>query len=127
MVSTQQQPIEIGYFTDVEGNYDYFQKYISISNILRYDSKDKESLVLKDGAMFVFGGDVCDKGPGSIRITRQLVALKKKYSDRVILILGNRDVNKMRWTSELDENEISNLESVPGPYWVKEGKPPLLS
>jgi hypothetical protein len=34
-------------------------------------------LVLEDGAYFVFGGDVVDKGPGDIRLCRQLVALKK--------------------------------------------------
>lgn len=83
-------------------------------------------------------GDVCDKGIGSIRITRQLVALKKKYhltprnaihstkkryGERVILILGNRDINKMRWTSELEDAELhaNNLDAVPGPYWVKQG------
>lgn len=34
-------------------------------------------LVLEDGAYFVFGGDAVDKGPGDIRLCRQLVALKK--------------------------------------------------
>lgn len=43
------------------------------------------------------------------------------YPDRVIIILGNRDINKMRWTSELDKVEIENYASVPGPYWVKKG------
>jgi len=109
---------EIGYFTDVEGNFDYFQKYLSLSGVLQQD-KDG-SLLLKEGAIFVFGGDVCDKGIGSIRITRLLVALKKKYGDRVRFIMGNRDINKMRWTSELDDFEIQHLDDVPGPYWVKE-------
>jgi hypothetical protein len=112
---------EVGYVTDVEGNYNYFQKYIHLSKVLSY--ADKEETILQftgSNSLFVFGGDVCDKGPGSIRIARQLVALKKKYHDRVILIVGNRDINKLRWTSELDDSEMSNYESVPGPYWVKQ-------
>lgn len=32
--------------------------------------------------------------------------LKKKYPDRVVLLVGNRDVNKMRFTSELDDSEL---------------------
>jgi hypothetical protein len=27
----------------------------------------------------------------------------------------------MRWTSELAQTEIDNVDSVPGPYWVKKG------
>jgi hypothetical protein len=108
----------VGYLTDVEGNYEYFQRYVALSSTIEYDSK--QNLTFKDdNSLFVFGGDVCDKGTGSIRITRQLVAFKKKYPERVILIMGNRDINKMRWTSELAQTEIDNLDSVPGPYWVK--------
>lgn len=27
----------------------------------------------------------------------------------------------MRWISELDDEELKNYDTVPGPYWVKEG------
>ena len=47
---------EIGYLTDVEGNYDYFQKYIELSQVLAYTDNEKTILKLKDNAMFVFGG-----------------------------------------------------------------------
>lgn len=40
------------------------------------------------------------------RCYEQLVRLKKKYPDRVVLLVGNRDVNKMRFTSELDDSEM---------------------
>ena len=53
-------------------------------------------LVLAEGAYFVFGGDVVDKGPGDIRLCRQLVALKRRHPDRVFLVVGNRDLNKVR-------------------------------
>jgi ERCC4-type nuclease len=45
------------------------------------------------------------------RCYEQLVRLKKKYPDRVVLLVGNRDVNKMRLTSELDDREM-NLASM---------------
>lgn len=40
------------------------------------------------------------------RCYEQLVRLKKKHPDRVVLLVGNRDVNKMRLTSELDDREV---------------------
>ena len=32
--------------------------------------------------------------------------LKKRYPDRVVLLVGNRDANKMRFTSELHDTEM---------------------
>ena len=40
--------------------------------------------------------------------------LKRKYPDRVTLLVGNRDVNKMRFTSELDDDEIDLARTAPG-------------
>ena len=54
----------------------------------------------------MFGGDAFDRGEGDIRIGRLLVDLKLRYPDRVFLILGNRDVNKTRLTSELHPSEM---------------------
>ena len=53
---------------------------------------------LEDSYQFVHGGDVCDKGGevgGTIRVTLSLLRLKEKYPERVFLLLGNRDVNKV--------------------------------
>ena len=41
------------------------------------------------------------QGPGDIRVLRALLELKEKHPDRVFLILGNRDVNKLRLPTEL--------------------------
>jgi hypothetical protein len=43
-----------------------------------------------------------DKGPGDIRLGRVLVQLKRTYPDRVFLIIGNRDLNKIKLTAEID-------------------------
>jgi hypothetical protein len=43
-----------------------------------------------------------------------LTALKEKYEDRVVLIAGNRDINKMRFTSELQDLEMDFTTMNPG-------------
>ncbi|OQR98378.1 hypothetical protein ACHHYP_08680 [Achlya hypogyna] len=108
------------YCTDVEGNIDYFNRYVALSEGLFFDADG--SLDLHHGYIFVFGGDAGDKGLGTLRMYRLLVDLKTKYPDRVVLIAGNRDVNKMRFTSELTEEELDlatmSPDLVDGPLWV---------
>ena len=118
---------DVCYCTDIEGNWEYFMSFVKISRALTLigfdDATGSADIELKDGWDFVCGGDMVDKGVGtggSIRVTRTMLRLKNKYPDRVTLILGNRDVNKIRFTSELADDELSNLARVPGPDWVKE-------
>jgi hypothetical protein len=98
---------------------------VACSDALSFAPNDHNStIILADGWRVVFGGDYVDKGPsdgfgGSVRVVRALLALKRTYPTRVTLILGNRDLNKMRLTSELDAAEIANIEATPGPYWVR--------
>jgi len=130
------------FLTDVEGNWEYFTAFVERSEGLsftggqpRYHDDGACELTLHEGWCFVHGGDSCDKGGavgGSVRVVRTLVALKNKYPDRVTLILGNRDLNKMRWSAQLafergsydaqtgfaTWNEWNTLERVDGPCWV---------
>ena len=87
----------VGFFTDVEGNLEYLQRYVEQSRVLQWKDKAKrDALTLQsDEAHFVFGGDSQDKGPGDIRCAKLLTALKKEFPERVHLIMGNRDVNKL--------------------------------
>ena len=110
----------IAYFTDVEGDWEYFQRYVELAEALSWTA-DRETLCLSEGWRFCFGGDAVDKAPGSVRCVRALVQLKKAYPDRVVLLLGNRDVNKMRLTSELAAPELASL-AVPAPFWVPEAR-----
>eukprot|EP01031_Cornospumella_fuschlensis_P035299 gene35299-42771_t len=67
--------------------------------------------------MFVFGGDSVDRGPGDLRILSDLVSLKEQYPTRVFIILGNRDINKLRLPFSLHEATLKRHD--PQVYWVR--------
>ena len=90
------------YVTDVEGNVNYWNNFINISRVVNREEDGR--LTLKENSGFIFGGDSVDKGNGDIRVVRDLLQLQRDYPDRVHLIIGNRDANKLRFSSEL-ENE----------------------
>jgi len=80
-------------------------------------------LILRPNTHFVYGGDTVDKGPGDIRLVRALVSLKKRYPDRVHLLVGNRDLNKLRLPSELSASDMNrDLEDIPKPFWDRGAK-----
>lgn len=49
----------------------------------------------------IFTGDAVDNGPQSIQLLQNLLHLKTKNMNNVILCAGNRDVNKLRFADEL--------------------------
>ena len=106
--------ITVGYATDIEGNFDYWSRYIDLSKILNRTSSGE--LELHDKCHFVYGGDVVDRGPGDLRVLSDLVGLKKSYPERVHFIMGNRDINKMRIPAEL---HACSLKIPPKVYWIK--------
>ena len=82
------EAIEVGFVTDIEGNLDYFRKYVGLSKVLKYADDDTLELT-STSAHFVFGGDLFDKGDGDLRLSEQLVSLKRRYPERVVLLMGN--------------------------------------
>ncbi|KAG7400973.1 hypothetical protein PHYBOEH_003563 [Phytophthora boehmeriae] len=119
--------LRVALLTDVEGNWQYVRNVVSQSSCLKLTNESgEETLELQDDCLLVFGGDAGDKGDQTLQCYEQLVRLKKKHPDRVVLLVGNRDVNKMRLTSELHESEM-NLNSMAkeileGPTWVPKDK-----
>lgn len=114
-----QGKVLVGYVTDIEGNLDYWNKYLAISKVVSRNMTTNK-LELKENCQFVYGGDVCDRGNGDIRILKDLISLKKSYPDRVHFILGNRDVNKLRLPVALHN---SVLAYPPQCYWMKTDLP----
>ena len=111
----------IGYVADVEGHWDYFLEYVQRSQVLDWEDHEEHNniistpksksikfrrLKLRPNTHFVYGGDSVDKGPGDIRLCRALVNLKKRYPDNVHLLVGNRDLNKLRFSSELSDDDM---------------------
>jgi len=119
----QHDNILVSYFTDIEGDKFYLDRYVDNSKILTWiDEKrtdprppmsmyssstdcpfpyDRKIDFLDANSILVFGGDLWDKGGFDLYVTRQLLDLKKRYPDRVVWVLGNRDINKLRMTQEL--------------------------
>lgn len=90
----------IAYLTDLEGKWGKVESFLAKSDAALYrDAQGK--IHLRDGARFVYGGDSVDNGPDGIRIVDMLVDLKERYPDRVVLIMGNRDLNKLLIPSEM--------------------------
>lgn len=49
----------------------------------------------------IFAGDLIDRGPHSIKLLQKMLNLKETNQDKVMLIMGNRDLNKVRLIDEL--------------------------
>ena len=111
-VSLPKDCVHVGYVTDIEGNLDYWRRYKRISRVLE---TEQGKLRLRDDCLLVFGGDVCDRGPGDLRIIQELLELKAAYPDRVFFILGNRDVNKLRFAVDASDKLITKELY---PYWI---------
>eukprot|EP00906_Rhabdomonas_costata_P026522 RCo037780 len=115
----------LGYVTDCEGSLEHFRGYVQRSHVLSFAKESTElniKLELAPDCCFIFGGDGGDRGFGTLRLYEALVDLKKRYPDRVVLLVGNRDANKIRLTSELEQKEMDRVMTTEGPYWVPEDK-----
>ena len=126
----------ISYTTDIEGDLKYFQRWLHHSKVLTatnvvhsaHHPKEWKSFdidfvspkVSSPEPHFVFGGDLFDHGPGDLRLSSSLLAFKQLYPDRVTLLLGNRDINKLRLLNELDAATLQFDPTDPRiflPYW----------
>lgn len=90
--------MQTAYLTDLEGQWQKFESFCDGNPLVWFDG---DQLTLADDALFVFGGDAIDRGPHGMRIVRVLTRAKRRYGDRVVLLAGNRDINKLRLAREL--------------------------
>ncbi|MAZ44539.1 MAG: hypothetical protein CMF48_05150 [Legionellales bacterium] len=109
---------------DGKGLYLYERDMLAETN-LEQSNWNELRLELDDDYLFVYGGDATDHNTADITVLRCLVELKEKYPERVTLIAGNRDLNKIRIKQELTESFIDYvfeaLRKNPGvePRWLE--------
>ena len=90
--------MDIAYLTDIEGQWEKLETFCADNPLV---SLAGEQLVVAEGARFVFGGDAIDRGPFGRRIVECFTQAKQRYGERVVLLAGNRDINKLRLGREL--------------------------
>ena len=88
----------IAYLTDVEGRWPKLSSFAADNPAVSLEGSE---LRVAEGATFVFGGDAIDRGPAGRRIVSTLLAAKRRQPGQVVLLSGNRDLNKMRLAREL--------------------------
>lgn len=91
---------KVAYLTDVEGMWHKLESFARDNPLVRLEGDG--TLHVADGAVFVFGGDAIDRGDWGRRVVRTLLEAKRRQPDRVVLLAGNRDINKLRLWRELD-------------------------
>ncbi len=80
-----------------------------------------ERLVVRPGRTFVYGGDAIDRGPDGRRVVRALLEAWRRQPSQVVLLAGNRDINKLRLVRELRGHPLART-----PAEVREGPRPAL-
>ncbi len=96
--ASELNPQLIAYLTDVEGRWDKVVSFVTgNTHVALVDG----ALRLGEGVTFVFGGDAIDRGVHGRRFVSLLLAARRRYGERVILLAGNRDINKLRLVTEL--------------------------
>lgn len=112
-VSCDLMASNVTYASDVEGRWEYFCNFVDHSKGLnfRVDMEHAQrrgardlDLDLEENWHFVFGGDACVKGPGTLRFLETMVRLKKRWPNRVHLLLGEDDLNIANWTEDLNRD-----------------------
>ncbi|HEY1100885.1 MAG TPA: metallophosphoesterase [Myxococcota bacterium] len=87
------------HISDVEGSWLRLSSFVDRCPGVYFDKLGR--LVVDDDTVFVFGGDAVDRGPWSRRVVRTLLEAKLRQPEQVVLIGGNRDINKLRLPREL--------------------------
>jgi len=88
------------HISDVEGSWARLSTFVDRAAGVYFDKLSR--LIVDEDTIFVFGGDAVDRGPWSRRVIRTLLEAKSRQPDHVVLIGGNRDINKLRLPRELN-------------------------
>jgi nicotinamidase/pyrazinamidase len=114
--------------SDVEGNWEYLERQVennplltlvngklSFSHEMEYQNKGLDLAL--NNTHFVYCGDVMDQGNGfsGEAVVKCLLEFKLDWPNHVHLVLGNRDLNLLRFESELfrpTESDLTDLDAL---------------
>ena len=123
MTSTPPPPspseFPVAYLTDVEGVWEKLEDFCRDNAHVALEGGER--LVVRPGATFVFGGDSVDRGPEGRRVVRTLLEAWRRQPGQVVLLAGNRDLNKLRLARELTGHPLPRT-----PQAVRDGPRPAL-
>ncbi|HEX8538842.1 MAG TPA: hypothetical protein VF664_15330, partial [Cystobacter sp.] len=95
----------IAYLTDVEGLWEKLAGFCRDNPHVSLEEGGR--LVVRPGATFVYGGDALDRGPDGRRVVRTLLNAWREFPTQVVLLAGNRDINKLRLVRELNGHPLA--------------------
>jgi hypothetical protein len=116
-------PRRVVHLSDVEGSYNRLRTFVLRAPGLSFD--EAGDIVVDDDTVFVFGGDAVDRGPWSRRVLVSLWRAQQRFPERVVLLGGNRDINKLRLPREL-AGALPRKAPPEVHALVKDNKPALL-
>jgi len=90
--------VRVAFLTDTEGRWSKLAEFADRNPMVRLDG---DRIDVDAGAVFVFGGDAIDRGPDGQRLIAALSDAKRRDPERVVLLAGNRDLNKLRLIGEV--------------------------
>jgi hypothetical protein len=90
----------VAYLSDVEGIWEKLTSFCQDNPHVSLEAGER--LQVQPGATFVFGGDAIDRGPAGRRVLRVLLEAWRRQPSQVVLLAGNRDINKLRLMRELN-------------------------
>lgn len=109
--------LRVAFLSDLEGSARKLSAFLHAHPAFVRGAEGRPHLA--PGWRFVHGGDVPDRFAGSIEVAEELVRLKDEAPDRVTLIAGNRDLNKIRLLSELSPGGLRSPAPVRHGDWQK--------
>ncbi len=65
----------VTFVTDLEGDLAHFERFVHSSDVVRFEEEGRLGWK-QPNAVFVHGGDLFDRGPGDIRLSRMLCEFK---------------------------------------------------
>jgi hypothetical protein len=92
--------MRVAHISDVEGSWARLSTFVERTPGLSLLPHDR--IEVAHGTIFVMGGDAVDRAPWSRRVMRAFLDVKERFPDRVFLLAGNRDLNKLRLIRELE-------------------------